>query len=70
MIKKAHKYIVDAYSLIVIAHSEEDDALANMPGNLVNSEKYEKMENNVDLLDTAKDLLEDAENVISDILAG
>lgn len=68
MIRKAHKYVEEAYSLIDIAHDGEDDALANMPENLTNSERYEKMETYVDLLDTAKDLLYDAESTISDIL--
>ena len=68
MVRKAHKFVEDAYALIDIACEQEDEALANMPENLERSERYEKLENNVDLLDTARDLLSDAEAVISDVL--
>ena len=67
MVRKAHKHVSDAHDLIEIALEEEDECLSNMPENLESSQKYQALEENVDLLEEALDQLEAARDAVERI---
>ena len=67
-LEKANAYLSDANSIIDTIHDEEEDSLYNMPDNLQNSDRYEQMENCVDLLSGAIECIEDAINKISEAI--
>ena len=53
-----------AGNIIRMARYQESDAMDNLPENLQESERYEKMEDSVDKLDDAESYLSDAKSCI------
>ncbi len=59
ILKKAIASIEQAKEYVDQVYDDEYDALSNMPENLESSERYEKMENAVDILEEIQDDLDD-----------
>lgn len=60
MLKRASALLGTASGLVSTALEKEEDALDNMPENLQGSEKYEKIEAAVDLLNDASECIDSA----------
>ena len=58
--KRASALLRTAYGLVSTALEQEEDALDNMPENLQGSERYEKIEAAVDLLNDASEYIDSA----------
>lgn len=54
-----------AYGIVSTALDQEQNCLDNMPENLQDSERYQKMESAVDNLESAVDSIEEAKDSIS-----
>ena len=63
-LEKVLGWIADAKDAIVTARDDEQSTLDNMPENMQNGEKGQKMSEAIDNLDTATSSLEDVENSI------
>ena len=68
-IAEAMTHIESAKLKLTDARDGEQEALDNMPENLEGSERYLRMEDVVDSLDSALDSLEEAENEIMSAMA-
>lgn len=66
MLRKASGFLKSASGLVSTALDAEEDALDNMPENLYGSERYEKMEAVVDLLNDASDCIDAAIDKITE----
>jgi len=64
-IKKAKLLLEESYNILNNVLDSEGEAMNNVPENLQFSNKYENMEQNVDALDDAISLIDDAINSIS-----
>lgn len=60
MLKRASALLGTASGLVSMALEQEEDALDNMPENLQYSERHEKMESTIDLLNDASDCIDGA----------
>lgn len=60
----AISFLNNASRIIDSVRNEEDDSMSNMPENLQETERFEKMENAVDAMD---DALDDISSAISSI---
>lgn len=60
MLKRASALLGTASGLVSTALEQEEDALDNMPENLQGSERYEKIEAAVDLLNDASECIDSA----------
>lgn len=60
-LKRAINYLSTAKDLIEEARDEEQECLDNMPENLFGSERYSKMEEAVDNLNSALDYFDEIE---------
>ena len=58
--KRASALLGTASGLVSTALEQEEDALDNMPENLQGSERYEKIEAAVDLLNNASEYIDSA----------
>lgn len=58
--KRAYALLGTASGLVSTALEQEEDALDNMPENLQGSERYEKIEAAVDLLNDASECIDAA----------
>lgn len=63
-LEEALEFLSKAESIAESARDEEADGVSNYPENLQDTERYEMMEEAVDSLDEALDLITDAENSI------
>lgn len=70
MLKKALAYIESADSLISAVKDEESDAAANYPENLQCTDTYQAMENAVDMLEEAQELLSEADSAVNKAIDG
>ena len=68
-ILKHAKDHLGAASVLVSQALDEEDCLGNLPDNLVDSERYEKMENAVDALNDAADGIDEAIEKINEAMA-
>ena len=64
--KRASALLGTASGLVSTALEQEEDALDNMPENLQGSERYEKIEAAVDLLNDASEYIDSAIEKIND----
>lgn len=64
--KRASALLGTASGLVSTALEQEEDALDNMPENLQGSERYEKTEAAVDLLNDASEYIDSAIEKIND----
>jgi len=69
-LREAIKLINKAADIVSDVSDEEGDSLDNMPENLQDSEKYDRMENNVDALDLIEESLLDINERIEDVIEG
>lgn len=60
MLKRASALLETASGLVSTALEQEEDALDNMPENLQGSERYERIESTVDLLNDASESIDSA----------
>lgn len=60
LLKRASSLLGTASGLVSTALEQEEDALDNMPENLQGSERYEKIEAAVDLLNDASECIDSA----------
>ena len=60
MLKRTSALLGTASGLVSTALEQEEDALDNMPENLQGSERYEKIEAAVDLLNDASECIDSA----------
>jgi hypothetical protein len=60
LLKRASELLGTASGLVSTALEQEEDALDNMPDNLQGSERYEKIEAAVDLLNDASECIDSA----------
>ena len=68
MVKRAGKMLLDAYDLIDAAYEEELESLDSIPEQLQNTDRYDKMSDNVDCLEEAKDQLETVIDSLNEVL--
>ena len=69
ILKRAKDHLGTASVLISQALDEEEDSLDNLPENLMESERYEKMENAVDALNDASDGIDEGIEKINEAIA-
>lgn len=63
-LSKAMSLLREAAGYVNDVRDDEDDALSNMPENLQYSDRYEKMENAIDALESASNNIDEAINNI------
>ena len=68
ILKKAVLELDSLYDIISDVLSDEQDCLDNIPENLQGTERYEKMEDCVSLLDDVISSIDDARNNIEEII--
>lgn len=68
MIRKAQQYVTDATNLIELAYEQEDEALNSVPENMSSSQKYINMEIYVENLENAVEIMQEAKDVVDNIL--
>lgn len=68
IVKKAGKMLVDAYDLIDTAYEEELESLDSIPERLQSGDRYDKMSENVEYLEEAKDQLETVIDALREVL--
>ena len=69
LLKEAYRLMTVAEEFIQTAVDEEQDSLDNMPENLLDSEKCEKMEAAIEDLENALDDITEARELISDAMS-
>ncbi len=69
LLKEAYRLMTVAEEFIQTAVDEEQDSLDNMPENLLDSEKCEKMETAIEDLENALDDITAARELISDAMS-
>lgn len=63
-LRRAGLFLDQAYAVVSSVLDQEQDALDNMPENLQDSERYQKMENAVESLENAIDQIDGAKDDI------
>lgn len=69
LLKSARPFLTQAASIIERAAEQESDCLDNMPENLQDTDRYEKMEKAVENLEAALEHIENAQNCLSEAIA-
>ncbi|MBQ7981228.1 MAG: hypothetical protein IJ305_06450 [Oscillospiraceae bacterium] len=69
MLKSARPFLSQAASIIERAAEQESDCLDNMPENLQDTDRYEKMEKAVENLEAALEHIENAQDCLSEAIA-
>lgn len=69
LLKSARPFLTQAASIIERAAEQESDCLDNMPENLQDTDRYEKMEKAVENLEAALEHIENAQDCISEAIA-
>lgn len=65
---RAHHLLEAARTIIISAKDEEDQAHDNLPDSLQDSEKGQKLSDNVDALDEIADSIEEHQTALLDII--
>ncbi len=68
LLKSAIPFLTQAASIIERAVEQESDCLDNMPENLQDSDRYEKMEKAVENLDAALEHIETIKDCVSEAI--
>ena len=66
-LKDGISYITKAIHIIESVKDEEEESLNSLPDNLADSNRALEMENNIDIMEEAYGILEEAISIISDI---
>lgn len=69
LLKSARPFLTQAASIIERAAEQESDCLDNMPENLQDTDRYEKMEKAVETLEAALEHIENAQECIAEAIA-
>lgn len=69
LLKSARPFLTQAASIIERAAEQESDCMDNMPENLQDTDRYEKMEKAVENLEAALEHIENAQDCISEAIA-
>ena len=69
LLKSARPFLTQAASIIERAAEQESDCLDNMPENLQDTDRYEKMEKAVANLEAALEHIENAQDYLSEAIA-
>lgn len=69
LLKSARPFLSQAASIIERAAEQESDCLDNMPENLQDTDRYEKMEKAVENLEAALEHIENAQDCLSEAIA-
>lgn len=69
LLKSAMPFLVQAASIIERASEQENDCLDNMPENLQDTERYEKIEKAAENLEAALEHIENAQECIAEAIA-
>lgn len=68
MVRRASDLLKEVGSLIEIAYEQEDDALSNIPENMLSGQKFIDMEAYVENLEAAVDAIADAQEAVDNVL--
>lgn len=69
LLKSAMPFLTQVASIIERATEQESDCLDNIPENLQDSDRYEKMEKTVENLEAALEYIENARDFILEAMA-
>lgn len=69
LLKSARPFLTKAARIIEQAAEQESDCLDNMPENLQDTDRYEKMEKAVENLEAALEHIENAQDCIDEAIA-
>lgn len=69
LLKSARPFLIQAASIIEQAAEQESDCLDNMPENLQDTDRYEKMEKAVENLEAALEHIENTQDCIAEAIA-
>jgi hypothetical protein len=69
LLQSARPFLTQAASIIERAAEQESDCLDNVPENLQDTSRYEKMEKAVENLEAALEYIENARDCISEAIA-
>lgn len=69
LLKTALDFVERALSVVTQAKDQEQNCLDNMPENMIDSDRYAKMESAVDQLEEAENGLEEVKQAITEAIA-
>lgn len=69
LLKTALNFVEQALSVVTQAKDQEQNCLDNMPENMIDSDRYAKMESAVDQLEEAENGLEEVKQAITEAIA-
>ena len=69
LLKSVRPFLIQAARIIEQAVNQENDCLDNMPENLQDTDRYDKMEKAVENLEAALEHIENAQECVSEAIA-